>query len=175
MELDAEPGSATANSFLTVEEADDILSGRPSTYTTAWFEDADDDDKAAALIWATTIIGARTCWTGGASLETQALTWPRIGMTNRNGFAIPEDVVPYELKVATAELALKLLSADLTADNDASAQGLKRVKAGPVEVEWKDEVAAAALPGIVQDYLVPSWLCPVVTASSPTPFLFEAL
>lgn len=178
MELDATVGGPDANAFLDVDRAEDLLT--PSANYEAW---SGADDQAALLMRATRWMAAR-CWTGAATTAEQALPWPRTGMVNRNGFTVPDDEIPLELEIATAELAALMAppvgatsATDLTADNDAVTQGIKRVKAGPVEVEWKDKAATAAaavvLPTIITDYLVASWLCGNVVTVSP--FLFEAL
>jgi len=105
-------------------------------------------------------------------------------MANRNGFAIAETVLPDELKMATARLAARLATTDVTAENEAAVQGITRVKAGPVEVEYRDDGTIlpyrdhpaaplqhwSTLPADILALLPPSWLC-----TRPTGRFFEVL
>lgn len=157
MALVATAGAANSNSYLTLAEANTYFEGR--LHTTVWTA-ATDPQKEAALIWATRLIDSEICFIGEASGATQALAWPRSGMTNRNGFDIADNVVPNELKYATAELALLLLSSDRTLESEAAAAGLSRLKAGPVELGFKDEIKSNPVPDGVRTILVKDWLCP---------------
>lgn len=178
----ATPGASNANSFLTVEEAQAYWDTR------VWFSMWDNsDDQEAAIILATRTImqmmSARRefvrdwaaasryrsskgdyfivypTWTGAPASTTQALAWPRIGMFDRNGNAIPSNVVPQDLKDATAELAGQMSKTDRLIDSDIVAQGISSVKAGSVSLTFRDGVPLLkALPDVVLAMLVPSWL-----------------
>lgn len=150
--LVATAGAANANSYTTLEEALSYFEGRSAVQ--AW-EDA--DSQEALLVMATRVIdmyfsGQRTRinsdpptymigprWTGApTNPAVQALAWPRSGMTNRNGYAIADTVIPTELKQAVAELAGALASKDITADNRAALQGVSSASAGSVSVSFSD-------------------------------------
>lgn len=174
-------GSASANSYVTKAEADAYFATR--LYPESWDGAADPE---AALIMATRVLDmalsgqtyyeapsvnnrgqstagmlrTRPSWTGEAASETQALAWPRTGMLNRNKFSIASDVLPRELKEATCELAYQLLKGDRTADNDAAVQGITGIKAGSVQLSFKDSgiEATKVLPDGVLMLLVPSWM-----------------
>ncbi len=106
-------GSASANSFVTVAETDTYCDARMNA--TAW-ADAEDDDKARAVIDATRELSAKA-WVGTRASSTQKLSWPR-------SFAINPDVswaswayydsttIPDRVKDATCELAFLLLNGD---------------------------------------------------------------
>lgn len=128
-----------------------------------------DDDIARLLIQATRWIRAKQCFTGSPSTTTQSLPWPRTGMLDANGNAIPDDVIPEDLKLATVTLAVQLAKEDVTAGNEVAAQGITKIKAGPVELNFKDEIAVTALPPSVSSLFPASWLCPVTV---PAPFMF---
>src|SRR4051812_24704164 len=125
------PGAVDANSYATDIEADDYNASRP--HTDDW-TNANDDMKEAALIHAARLIDAGFVWTGSPTTQTQALTWPRVGMVNRNGGAIAGDIIPQELKNAQSELARQLVVADLTANDDAAKANLSSMSAGPVSL-----------------------------------------
>lgn len=174
MSLDATVGGANANSYVTQAEFEAYLEERLHV-PAALLEggSATDEQKEAALIWATRVLDANTCWTGSAATETQALNWPRSGMFSKNGFAIPEDEIPKALKNAQSEMAMLLFGTDLTLQNEVIAQGLTALKAGPVELEWKEEFTQIVVPASVTSLLVPSWLCEVTDPDAPLSALFR--
>lgn len=133
--IDATPGGASANAYCTLAEADEFCDTHP--YTVAW-DAASDDLKNRAIITATRLINQRMEWYGSVSTEEQALPVPRVGLYDRNGNAVPDDEVPVGVKDGTADFARLLLEHDYTADNAPGRDGLKRVKAGAVEVEYRD-------------------------------------
>jgi len=176
MPLDATVGGANSNSFITVEEADAYWADR--AHIALWDETT--EEKTSLLITATRMIVAaytlhrrliRTdsgdgdrylisrTWTGAPTTTTQALPWPRIGMYDRNENAIPSNVIPQDLKFATAELAGQISKTDRLIENDVAVQGIKSVSAGSVSVNFKDNVEPLPLlPQIVDMWMVPSWL-----------------
>lgn len=172
MALIATPGAADANSYVTLAEYNAYLLAR--LHVPAAASGATDAQKEAALIMATRTLDAMQCFTGAAATSTQALKWPRTGMVNKNGFPIADNVIPQELKDATSELAMQLAVSDITLDNDAAIQGLTKVKAGPVELGFKDSIDVRGLPSAVTNLLPSSWKCE--DAGGPndgTSFLFE--
>lgn len=178
----ATPGDPTANSYLTLAEAQAYWDTK--LFTDAW--DASPDQEAALILATRTLnailtprreynlaVGAVMAyfetgptWTGLIASNTQALPWPRTGMFNRNGVAINPATIPQELKDATAELAGQMSLADRTIDNDAAVQGIASVKAGSVAVTFKNGAGAAltlkVLPDFVWNLLVPSWLTDIL-------------
>ena len=152
--LVADAAASNANSYTTVEEADAYHDSR--LYTTAWLVSG--EVKAKALAMATRMLDANITWSGSASSSTQALAWPRQGMLSRNGFAIPSGEIPSILKDAVAEYARQLLVADRSLDNDIESQGITQIKAGPIELKFREEVARKAVPDAVRELLPPSWI-----------------
>jgi hypothetical protein len=168
------PGLSTANSYVTVAEADAYHETR--LHSNDWLVSG--EVKAAALVMATRLLdayyswtgdpltqpqlpylpaGAYRAWTGNATSATQSLSWPRVGMLTRNGFPLPSDAIPQELKDATSEFARQLIVADRTLDLSADVQGIKSVKAGPVTIAFKDMMELKVIPNVVHTLLVPSW------------------
>lgn len=154
--LVATPGAANANSFLTLSEAQAYFETRfPEV---SWSEDE------ASLIHSTRVMNT-VLWTGLATDSVQALTWPRVGMLTRNGHGIPSNVIPQDLKDATAELTYWLERSDRFKESRAQAEGLQRLKAGKVEL-WFQEFdkwaasgfASGLIPSKILELLVPSWL-----------------
>jgi hypothetical protein len=152
----ATPGAADANSYLTLAEAVAYFASR--LHTTVW-DAAVDATREKALIMATKWIDALSCFTGAAASSTQALKWPRTGMTGLTGHSISSSIIPQTLKDATAEFAQQLISSDRTVDSAVETQGITSIKAGPVQLGFKDSVTAKVLPDAVTNLMVPSWLC----------------
>lgn len=169
MSIVATPGAANADSYLTVEEADAHFAAR--LHSAAWTA-ATTPNKEAALKMATRTIDSRVCFLGTSSYSTQSLRWPISGVVNRNGYVVPSDSIPREVKVATAELALILLGSDVTLQSDVGAQGITRIKAGPVELDFKDSIELQSVPDNVRAIFPPSWLCPSPDATTS---LFQML
>ncbi len=178
MTIDATPGGANANSYLTLAEAQTYWASR--LFTDIW---DNSDDQSVALVWASRMLGVMTrpykylvpdqngvaayyrtrpTWTGTIATSTQALLWPRIGMYDGRGIAVPETVVPIELKEAVAEFAGQMSKSDRTADIDNFAQGVTSVRAGSVALTLKQReeglLMTKVLPDVVLFMLVPSWL-----------------
>lgn len=172
--IDATVGGPTANSYETLAEAQAYMDAR---LPIPEWDNA--DSQEALLIMATRVLDAlaqpfktffpgsggqpayyrvRRQWTGTAATSTQKLTWPRIGMFDMNGFPIPVNVIPDELKWAETELAAQLAKGDRTLDNDALVQGLASLKAGSVAMSWKNGIIPQVIPDAVYNLLVQSWL-----------------
>jgi hypothetical protein len=179
MALDTTPGSATGNSFATVDEFKTYRTNRlPSV---AGVLTATDVAIEIALIVAARALNANFDWTGAAVDDVQAMTWPRSGMLTRNGFPIPTSgasSIQSDLKNAQCEYAYQLLAGkDLLSDNDAASAGVASVKAGSVAVAFQTvdtaneesvdmiirrlgsefNYVSTAVPGEVRRLLVPSW------------------
>lgn len=176
--VDATVGGGNSNSYITTTEADLYFDSRFPELNPAW---ATVTNPEAAVITATRILDAvlqpvkvfvpgtaeqpgyyrvRRHWTGAPATTTQRLSWPRIGMFDRNGNAIASNILPQELKDATAELAGQLAINDRILDNLVFAQGIASVKAGSVAVSFKDDpnLIKQVIPDAVYDLLVASWL-----------------
>lgn len=141
----ATAGAATANSYVTVAEADAFLDGRLNAG--AWSA-TDADTRAKAVVEATRELDALP-WAGSRVSTAQALNWPRAyvldpdapwdvettGIDDR--LYIAETVIPPRVKDATIELALQFVKAgtsDLAAlDGDA---GLVAKTVGPLAKAW---------------------------------------
>lgn len=109
----ATAGSATANSYITLAEADAYLEARSNV---SLWDAASDATKNIALVesqrWLT-VLG----WLGLRSDTVQALAWPRQNVTdpddpNYNYF--DSDEVPQRVKDAQSELALEFIKAGAT-------------------------------------------------------------
>jgi len=170
--LITEPGDSSANSFASYEE---FLAYSATRFPViSWPATSTQLEVEQRMIQATRLLQSSFDWVGEALFDNQSLIAPRIGWKNRNGKAIPSNVIPQELKDAESELTLQIGVSDLLANNEAADKGIKRVKAGSVEVEFQSvtssvEVMDALLtragsdfyftriPDAVRLLLVPQW------------------
>lgn len=174
--IDATVGGAASNSYETLAEANTYFDERLAL-NPPWV--ASGDTAIRALLMATrnleTFAGSMRLlvpaqgsiaayyrtprhWTGVPASSTQRLSWPRIGMFDANGNAIPSDVIPQALKDAESEFAGQFLKSDFTLNNDVIVQGLTSVRAGSVALTFKDQIFKQTIPDAVLELLVPGWL-----------------
>lgn len=154
--LVATPGLLTSNSYCTLAEANTYHDER--LFTDDW-TGASDADKTVALIWATRQIDQMYTWHYWPTNErdVQALQWPRSGALDVDGLStIDDNVIPRELKWATAEFARQLIVANRTADSDVETQGITSLTAGPISLSFKDSVTAKVVPDAVAAF-IPYW------------------
>lgn len=137
------------NSYIDAAQADAYFADR--LRADAW-TNATPDQKDDALVTAAAFID-RQAFKGAITSETQALAWPRAGVHDQEGRAVNQSTVPQAVKDAQAEMALALLKEDLTEDD--GSKGVRRLRAGSVEVEYAGAAPARKLPDIVRAILVP--------------------
>jgi len=166
--IDATVGSASANSYLTLSDAQDIVDGMvEDDDVTAWGT-ATDDQKNRALYTATQRLD-RERFLGARATDTQALQWPRTGVrkpdtyvnTYATGFPfrISDDYftdteIPDQIKRAQVVLAVYL-------NNNKDGIGLsgledyKNVKIGSLDVtpDKFGAVGADRVPPLLERYL----------------------
>ncbi len=107
-------GSASANAFCTLAEADTYLEGKLPSPTT--WDAASDDTCNRALVSATRELSALG-WQGEQTTATQALAWPRQWVVDPKAPSadyIDPAIVPDAVKAATVELALLMVNAGTT-------------------------------------------------------------
>ena len=142
MIIDATPGSSTANTYATIDTANSHFEGR--TFASTW-TDATDDTKGAALVQATQILD-RLEWRGYKVNSTQALRWPRAGVTDQDGYEVDWATLPAWLERATAEFAMALIATDRTAD---TADDYKAIKVGPISLDVNTGQVGQLIPAHV--------------------------
>ena len=102
-------GLADANSFCSVDDADAYHEARLHCGT--WVSAG--ERKAAALVWATRLMVQHLRWRGYPTSTTQALPLPAAGLVSvRTGLPIASNVVPTQVREATAEFARLLIESD---------------------------------------------------------------
>lgn len=130
--VDAVPSSPTFNCFVSLDDATDYMYTR--LYTSTWHT-ADLEERTAALLWATKLLDTLS-WKGTRTETDQNLSWPRDGVTLEDGLdELDSTTVPQQIKDATAQLALELLSSDTTAPT--GTEGLSRIRVDVIDIQIK--------------------------------------
>jgi len=127
-------GDPAANSYATVDEADDYLTQARLHVSTSWTE-LTNDQKEAALMWATREVDLYE-FIGTILATDQALQWPRFNAYTHDGRLVAEDAIPQAVKNAQAELAYFLAQADPS--GVPAGEEFEKVKVGPIEVTMRD-------------------------------------
>ena len=134
MALDTSVGTLTANSYVTVMEADEYHSTR--LHNEQWTA-AEESDKERALLWATRMLdnGVKFAGRRYGLYEEQSLQWPRYRAFDSNGYYIENDIVPKQVKDAQCELAWLLLQSDRTSPSTGAAtSSLSSLSVGPISL-----------------------------------------
>ena len=135
-------GLSNATSYVSVEDADDILIMNIHA-APAWMA-LSLDVKQRLLSWASRYLDERARWFGRKTVETAALRFPRSGVRDRDGIHIDANEIPRQLRVATAEMARYLIDADRTVERDQDA--LISLKADVVEMEFVEGYRLPKVP-----------------------------
>ena len=126
-------GKSDAESFISVEDADDYFEARGITN---WGEKLSTTEKEQALRRGTDYLEATygDRWKGERVTADQALSWPRYGVC-QNGFDVASDVVPVAVQRACAEMAIRAAAGELSPDLGAQ---VKSEQVGPIAVTYAD-------------------------------------
>lgn len=150
-DLVATPGAPDANSYVTLEEADEYVAGLAGPSARAW-ERLDEDAKKRALLTATRRLDQED-YAGRKASNAQALKWPRVGVRDEDGRTYPSDVVPEVVKNAQVELALGYGDGAADPFGAGDLDAFSAVTVGPIEIELRDAPKPGALPDHVRRLL----------------------
>ncbi|MBI4774217.1 MAG: hypothetical protein HY788_08560 [Deltaproteobacteria bacterium] len=144
--FDSTFGGTSANSYISVEEADDYFAMR--VHTDAW-ANAAIGGKQKALMDATRRLD-RIEYTGDKTSGGQALEWPRTGATLRDE-TIDHDEIPVRMLDAVCELALAVLNSNIDPCMPESVQsfsvgGVSVALSGPPSSTFPPEVDRLIAP-----------------------------
>ena len=160
--IDATLKGASANSYVTLAEADAYFETTPND--TNW-NNKNDDKKNRALITATRYINDFEFY-GKRCTLTQALKWPRKDY-KVDGVKIDCTFIPDEVKVATFELARALANnPDALVGSKGTDGTYEEVKLGDLEVKYSSD---SLNPGMVNTILdVFPWVSTYLSAYTLT-------
>ena len=157
MALNVEDGTGlpNADSFVELVDADayHALFGNDD------WASASTADKESAIIRSTFYLTNGFSWEGDKiNGRDQALSFPRSGLTDSEGYDVASDSVPKEIMDATYELAIRELLSPGSLNPDVTpAEGVKREKIGEIEIEYvnsrTDIEASKPVVSIVNDLI----------------------
>ncbi|MGA0925936.1 MAG: DnaT-like ssDNA-binding protein [Burkholderiaceae bacterium] len=150
--IDATLGGASANSYVTLADADAYFETTPDA--TNW-DDKTNDQKNRALISATRWIDALSFY-GKRCSETQALKWPREDY-KVDGIELACTLIPIGIEVATYELARAFANDTDAITGSTGTTGIyDQVELGELKVKYK---ASSMTPGVINNVFdVYPWL-----------------
>ena len=135
--LDCTLGGATANSYVCLDEAEQIAANIPGG--DEWIA-LSEDEKVMSLIAATALLETLQ-YRGEICSATQRLKWPRVGV-DCEGRPFDCTAIPYKIKEATVMLAMQLakdpggIIGGGGVDNTPAGTFVKRQKLGDLEIEY---------------------------------------
>jgi hypothetical protein len=141
-------GLPNATSYVSLSEANDILV--TNIHNTAW-EALNDTSKQYLLAWATSLLDTKADWDGQKAYPTSALRWPRKYTVDRDNVTIPSNVVPKQLKQATAQYARFLIENDRTVEQETD--GLTKIVVDVIELEFDKSYRLAEVPSYINDLI----------------------
>lgn len=172
MAFDSTVGGANATSLMPVDRLDELLSERLHvTAVSGWTN----GQKQAGLMMVSRLMTTRLCVLGEPTYPDQALLFPRSGLLNRNGVEIDPSTIPVDIEYAVVEWLLRIAPSDTSVESDISIQGITKIKAGPVELAFKDEIenSGRSVPANVLAMIPAEWLCPPAVDWSPVSWEFR--
>ena len=158
--IDATVGGVNTNSFLSFERMEELIHQRP--FHGDWDKINSDDEKKAALIWATRVLSRRK-WDGLIATETQFLAFPRTGLYDFDSREYASDSYPDWLEIATSELTFNAATKNLLADSETA--GFKALKLGSLALTVDTEYEKEYIPEYIEKCIAP-WLSTEYGASS---------
>ena len=132
--FDTSVGGEFATSYATLQDATNYLTARGNS--SAFFA-LDQSDQEQRLIYGTMQLDLMSVYDGTiADSETpQALGWPRVNAEDCEGLEQDVTSIPDGIINAAIELSLYQAEADRISTPSLLGKGIRRAKAGPLEVE----------------------------------------
>lgn len=137
------------NTYITRDNATSYLEG--SLDFPLW-EALSNTSKDQALVMAARMIERQT-WLGTKTSDDQALSFPRVGLVDKEGNALSEVQVPQEVIDGQCELALALAKDSSIVESKNSGSNVRKVQAGSASVEYFRPQSGGRFPTIAQELL----------------------
>lgn len=152
-------GKVDAESYATVAEADTRLAAFGNTAWAAYSTSAKEIRLRIATDYMVNTY--RSLWKGYRTNATQALDWPRTYVDKPDALGgyssfpnyYDDDEIPTEIKSACIDLAARADDADTLAPDIERVE--RKVKVGPIEVEYEPNSAAATIYRAIETKLRP--------------------
>ena len=145
--VNANVGSADANSYVTLAEADAYFT---DTFGRPLWADRPESDREALIITASRTLDQYMAWSGLPATDTQSMGWPRRQTYDQFGVLYPDNLVPRTLKYAVYEVAYLLLESGPISFGE---QTLDRIKVASIELEFSKDSVDSGLPKFIETLL----------------------
>ena len=132
MAFDSTIGGASANSYVSIADADTYFDdrGKPSDW-----ENAGLGTCQAALIYATAWLDQNFTWYSTIYSTDQALGWPRVQYYDAEGRQVGgSGVIPQKVKDAVCEMALQWIKDDFTSTDN---EGIESESIGDASITYR--------------------------------------
>lgn len=143
--------SSLPNSYLDAAEATQILS--ETIGNESWIA-LNDSVKLASLIQASQLLDSNFDWVGEIATDIQTLRWPRKNVLDRDGREIPSDIIPNDVKIATAQLAAYLVKSK---GLNSVPNNVESLKVGPISLSFDSTES-------VNEQLVPRYIIALLSS-----------
>lgn len=148
--IDASIGGSASNSYVTLARGSDLIEQLP--HMADWVIDYA-SPRAQFLVHATRLIDRHFWFSGSKASNTQALQWPRVGVTRTQTHdTLSSSTIPDFIEWATVEWAHAIYQ-DAEGDTDI-APGISRLRTHSYEVEFNGR-GRRQIPAVVSDLLLP--------------------
>jgi hypothetical protein len=141
----------SANSYYNVAAADAYFTNRLNS--SDW-TGASSTIKEQSLTTITTMID-REVYEGAKTSATQSLEFPRTSLTDKEGDAVLDSILPPDLNLAVYEGAIALIQDSTLQTQTNGGTNIKKLVAGTASIEYFHSTSTHALPQLVLKYLQP--------------------
>lgn len=133
---------AGANSYVPVDYADAYIV--QNIHASESWDALSTDGRQRVLSWASRYLDQRATWNGTIVDETQAMRWPRSGVTDIDGRVIPTTEIPKALMDAVCEMARYLTVEDRSTERQQD--GLRELRVDVVDLKFTEGYRIAQVP-----------------------------
>lgn len=173
--LNTTPGDPEANSYITLEEADQFAQLYPGDSSSAtWLVNLDEQTRIAYCIRATNLLEQTVVWYYSSESAEQNLSWPCANVPRKGQLAassteladiLPAGTIPKDIKSATAYLALQLVESN---PMQSGAVGIKSLGLGDLSIDYADNAPVAPVLDRQASAFVRKWGTPVTDEAETT-------
>lgn len=156
-------GLADANALCSVEYATAFLAeqGNPSEWSSA-----DVYTQRDAIRQMTEWVNSRRLFAGSKTVTTQSCAFPRIGLTDRDGWTVDSAIVPVDVKKAVAYGAYRIVKGDWSPNPDQEDGSVQSDSINLGGLSFSTSLSSPKQSTEIRLPLVEAWLRPFLRASN---------
>lgn len=140
---------ADANSYATVAEADDYYAVDPN-FNATWTAYTD-VEKEQRLAWSARVLDQKCRYDGSPVSATQAMRWPRTGVTDKDCRVVSSTSIPEQLKEAVLEHLKYAINNDPTTGGDIDQ--ISQVVVDVIEITYQEGTSQTTVPNLINHIL----------------------